>query len=178
VTCAVNPGPKASGNGSDHVGDSTTKQYGAQSFTVASTCNATAVGVGFFYIGSPIDTLTPEIWSDSGGSPSAALATGSGISPAGGAGVNLFGTSTISITLNTATTYWIVWRRSGANDALNYWGYVGLIASSGGCKQGTSAFVWTTCADGANMRLYYQIDGADPTTATPQNGQLILFGEW
>jgi len=92
-----------------------------QPFTVASSCSPTDIGVVVRTVGSPGSHLEYAIYDDSGGHPGAQLGVTTAVS--GITGTFGWATSTMSsvITLNTATTYWLVLQRDDALNGSNYW---------------------------------------------------------
>lgn len=111
------------GEGLQAFGDAAGTTKLAQSFQLGSSVAWTAgsVKVRIKKEGSPTDNLTVEICSDSSGAPGTVLASAT----LAGASVpeNLNWqeiTLTAKVNLSLSTTYWLVVRRSGANDGTNY----------------------------------------------------------
>lgn len=119
--------------------------------------------------GSPSDNLIVEIQSDSGGVPSGTVvgtvATYSGATAGG------IKTENVSIALTSGNTYWLVFRRSGAIDAANYY-YINAGTNLGwassyvynGTTWGTPSpplFVSLTFIDRTAVPTYYLTDTAE-----------------
>ncbi|MGH7174808.1 MAG: hypothetical protein ACREGR_00415 [Minisyncoccia bacterium] len=104
-------------------GDTSATQKMAFSFTVSQATAPTLLSTKLYSGGSPTDNATFAIQSDSAGSPSGtslytASVAGTGISNSGTAiSVALTGSGT----LQTSTTYWLVFGRSSSVNGSNYY---------------------------------------------------------
>lgn len=142
-------------------GSGGTNEQQAASFSVAGTEAVRYIVALLSKVGSPVDNVFFELQADSAGSPSGtALATSSTI-----AGGSLFtgGGSWISLdlsySLSGGTTYWLVAKRSGARDTVNYfnWASAGTITGVGHKKLDSG--VWSA-----------DIGGQDPLFSVNDNG--------
>lgn len=108
--------------------DTTTRQGQSFIFTdaMADSIKVNELTLWIKKIGTPTDNLTVEIYSDSSGSPDASPITNgisnsiSGSSLDGSIMPVKFSWATPP-SLTSGSTYWIVIRRSGSNDAVNYY---------------------------------------------------------
>lgn len=96
----------------------------AQSFQLGSAMawTASSVKIRIKKEGSPTDNLTVEVCADNSGAPGTVLASAtiSGVLPL----ISLDWlelTLSVKVNLALSTTYWLVVRRSGANDGTNYY---------------------------------------------------------
>lgn len=121
---------QALGDGSSttcRLGDISDRTKNAQSFTVPSNFTLDTVATYFDGSdGSPADNVQILLASDSSGSPGSTLATGSYTTPADSA----WATTTLSYSLTSGTTYWLVWSRSGSLDGSNFRRMYGTTLSS------------------------------------------------
>ncbi len=151
---------------SEHaVGSSTTAQREAQPFAAASA-TLTEVRVWLRTTGAPTDDAVVEIQTDSAGSPSGSVVA----TVATVAGTSLNTTMTeytysTSIALTASTTYWLVVRRSGAVDAVNFYN-VGINNAGGAGWTSLKTFAsgsWTAALGGAfTVKLTFAVP--TPTT--------------
>lgn len=153
--CAINPFP-GSNYGGDAIGQGTNVMV-AYPFTLSASCDATALGVGYAYIGTAVDDLIPQIFTDVAGVPGVSLASGSAVPVVGSAGANLYATSSISISL-TAGDYWVVWTRSGAQDVSNYWIAIGPNAA-GSSQLSADGVTWAA----GNDQYSFELDDGSST---------------
>lgn len=112
------------GSASQALGELTGNQRVAQSLSLLANTNweASRIWVKVKATGAPVDTLYAELYSDVAGAPGALLGSGS---VAGGT----IGSSSVWVEFELGTrvnvvygtTYWIVLRRSGAVDAVNFY---------------------------------------------------------
>lgn len=96
-------------------------QQQAQSFSLTSGATIASVICVMQKVSSPTDDMQVEIQTDSGGAPSGTLVGATGSVPA--ADITAFDTAvtfTVNATLSASTTYWVVMKRSGARDAVNF----------------------------------------------------------
>lgn len=102
------------------LGGTGTAEEQAQSFVCNSATTVLAVSAMLMKFGSPTDNLIVEIQTDSSGSPSGTVVgTGGSISCSTLTSGSLLYQIAINAPLSAATTYWIVFRRSGARDTTN-----------------------------------------------------------
>ena len=97
--------------------------YTAQQYSQAHAFELWRVGLKLDKVGSPVDSLNVEVQSDSAGSPSGTvlasctIAAGSISSTAGEYWIDALSNPTLS----AGSNYWLVVKRTGALDALNYY---------------------------------------------------------
>jgi hypothetical protein len=111
----------------------------AQKFQVATGWDAYTLVVRAAATGTPADSLRVAIWSDSGGSPSASLASGTVAAADVGSAMGWVAIDLATpYALAAATDYWLVVERTGSADEANYY-TVGLDStlgySGGGLKE-------------------------------------------
>jgi len=123
--------------------------YLAQGFKVSETATFDAIWVKLYKSGNPTYNLTARIYSDTAGSPNAAIGTASTVSAktltskTDGEWVQFTG---LNVALTAGTQYHIVLSSLVAVDATNYinWRYTNAKEFPHGCiNNGTSAPVWT-----------------------------------
>lgn len=120
--------------GSIRIGDASANTYNAQQFT--ATASGTLTSLKFYQRaldGTPSDNAIFEVWSDSGADTPSALISGATVTVLSASIVDggnswdssEFTTATFGSppTLVNTTKYWIVMRRTGAVDAINYRNY-------------------------------------------------------
>lgn len=135
-------------------------------FTASQNCTVTAVG-GRIYMngGTRTDNGHAIIYSDSAGTPNAALETGANFT--GMAADNpKFATSTFAGTLNlvSGTTYWVIWG-ADTNEATSF------VFQQNGLGDGvTKRFISGAWGAGNNPndRAYFEIDGTTGSAAAPK----------
>jgi hypothetical protein len=131
-----------------NVGDVGARTRGAESFTETSGYAIDKIKVTLSKIGTPADNLVVAIQADSAGAPSGSdLATGSiaGGSVTGSA-VEYTLTLSSSVLSTANTKFWIIFRRSGANDGSNYfnvWGDQSSPAYANGAYATYNGSTWT-----------------------------------
>ena len=154
------------------VGDVDARTRLAQSFVLtdadASTIKLENVGLILRKQAAPTDDFYAEIQTDSGGSPSGTVVTNGTSSVIGGASLTTnYGpvkfTWATPPALASGTTYWIVFRRSTANDAVNYYQVLdagGATYASGEAKTYTaSTLTWSAAlANDVQMELLFELD--------------------
>lgn len=116
-------------NGLDvlNLGDVGANTYQAIKILPRSAVTSTQILVYLKKEAAPVDNLTLEIQGDSGGSPDGTAITNGTSNTIGGGAVTTtaFTLQTFNFasafSLTSGTTYWIVFKRSGAVDAVNYY---------------------------------------------------------
>lgn len=107
-----------------------------------------------FTTGTPTDSLVVEIQTDSGGVPSGTV-VGTSVTVAHGALPTAANTSVLRCYVNTritsgTATYWIVARRSGAVDAVNFYSLARRTTTYGSSTAHLSSGVWSVTQSGAS----------------------------
>src|SRR3989344_4271413 len=167
ATCKVEP-PDETENYQDF-GLNNVHEESAVSFTVASDCTVTAVGMLLGRESGRTQDARARIWSDSGGAPGSVLATGSSITSGipiwTGAYSSSFAwaTSTFdgALTLNAGTIYWM------AADAESDSGAVLVIARGGaGTAKAHDGSLWVGANNPSNTAAFV-IEGTDEGASPP-----------
>ena len=142
----------------------------AQAFQLSSAAGWTTdkIWIRVYKVGSPVDNFKLNLYSDSGGSPNASLASATlaGASVPEQATWTEFSLS-VSVALSTSTTYWIHCDRSGAVDLNNYY-VVGTNIESGyllGAPKyyNTNLSAWVDAAHKGDLN--FRVMGGSETTA-------------
>ena len=115
----------------------------AQSFVPATTMVAGKVCVRVGVKGSPADSLSVSICSNSAGSPGASLGTGSVVGSALGDGQEEIWIVMPAITLTAGATYWLKVDRTGATDPENYYS-VALSETPYGATKAWNGSAWVS----------------------------------
>jgi len=158
-SCAFTPRNETTG---DNVGYTGNGEMTAQPFTVASTCYPTDISFHMKTVGTPVDDLTYSIYDDNSGEPGTQLAVTPAV--AGITGTYAWATSTLttSITLSPATTYWLVFSRSGSLSTVNYWMVFisdNIPTYSAGANKGYMKFYDAIWNGGGNHNTWFQLYG-------------------
>ena len=115
----------------------------AQSFVPVTTMVAGKVCIRVGAEGSPADSLSVSICSDSAGSPGASLGTGSVVGSAIGDGQEEVWIVMPAITLTAGVTYWLKVDRTGATDPENYYS-VALSETPYGVTKAWNGSAWVS----------------------------------
>jgi len=113
----------------------------------------------------PVDTAEVELWTDSSAKPGAFIATIASVSPSSLSTTSAtYFAATVAIPVVSGTQYWIVFRRSGAINAVAYSvpGYLPSVVAGGGYSV-LDTGVWSTESSAAS--LYFVADVAFNFTA-------------
>jgi hypothetical protein len=134
-------------------GNSTSVVGAGQSFTTVGAIDVNEIRMPIAKVGTPADNISCQIYSDTGASvPNASIATADNLY--NGAALSTSTTSSwltfqfaTPVSLSASTKYWMVFERSGAVDASNY--YVmqrntGSAYSGGGRATHSDAPVWSS----------------------------------
>ncbi len=178
LVTAATPGPITA---QGILGGTGTQEQIAQSFSLATAATITTIQVTTNKTGTPTDNLIFEIQGDSGGSPDGVVIGTSGSVPASGLTTPGGGQSTFNInaSISASTTYWIVARRDGARDAVNFPAWYSASATAGGEAQFRDTGVWSTTGAPADMSrsavvavptAAFTIDGGTWTQADGTDG--------
>jgi hypothetical protein len=142
-------------------GNAATSSALAQSFTPATNIDVAHIRVPVFKNGTPSDTVSLQIWSDTGANlPNASIATadnsfvGTAVSTSASWLEFQFNTP---VALTGSTKYWFVLQRSGAVDSANYYNTAYSSASlyAGGGMSGLVSGTWG--AESSTNDLAFQI---------------------
>lgn len=160
------------GTGLQAFGDAAATTKVAQSIQLSSTYgwSASQVAVRVKKEGSPTDNLTVDLCPDSSGAPGTALASAT---LAGASVPEHLNWVTLDlsakVSLAVSTTYWIVVRRSGANDGTNYYKVDGNedLGYSGGSFKIWNGSAWV--ARGTDADMLFQVLGVIETTEQIQD---------
>jgi len=136
------------------VGYDNTNYYLEQQFLTASSITCAAVWIKLYKVGNPTANFTLSIYSDTGGSPNAAIANGAATVQAGtlhssdtnGTWYRFEFATPPSLTANTA--YHIVMTSSSVSST-NYWKVMGMIAGkypNGDAQKGSNVPAWSAYA--------------------------------
>ena|SRR3990167_8315700 len=138
----------------------------AQSFTVSATCLITSTTADWRKVNSPTDSLVAKVYNDSSGVPGSSLETGSSVLGSSLSTSFAPATSTFAGTtqLETSTTYWIVWSRTGSSDSTNYYDVAMAIPSSSPGSFGIFTTSWVTW-DTRSM-INFNVTGDAPAVAS------------
>lgn len=152
------------------VGDADANTRLAQSFVITDADAAITlenVTLLIEKVGTPSDNVTIEVQTDSGGSPSGTVVTNGTSANTTGGSLTTFKqpikfTWVTPPTLTTGVTYWLVIRRSTANDAANYYKIQDAGASTyagGSAKTYTaSTLAWAAIANDVQMQIIANMD--------------------
>ncbi len=162
------------------LGELTGNQKRAQSFQIAAGAGVSSVKIYLTKDGTPADNLTVAIQADSAGAPSGSdLAAGT---LAGGSiGAAADHTIALSAVVNIlpATTYWIVFGRSGSVDAANYYdvGYnnANAYATYGEFVYGGATWAADADADVRGALLLITVAGRAYMSSAATAGQYEAF---
>lgn len=160
------------GVGTDRqVGDVDARTRLAQSFSItdvdAATIKLENITIELQKTSSPVDNIFAEIQTDSAGSPSGTVITNGTSDSINGASLFAFMTTQKFVwstppTLTSGTTYWIVFRRSGINDATNYYRILDAGASTyaGGsaATYTASSGLWASIPNDLQMQILMELD--------------------
>lgn len=175
-------------NGSVRIGDAVGDEYNAQQFTATAT--GTIPSVKFFMRltdGTPTDGVTVQVWTDSSDSPGS-LISGATVNIAQASIVNgnnswdvsEFTTATFGTppSVTNGTKYWVVMKRQGAVDAVNYnnmWDTDPASYSGGLFKLGTIVPVWGSAIN-VDQAYEVSITEAVSPASTAKKHTLTLMG--
>lgn len=161
-------------NDTGDVGRTTSGQKQAQPFDVSSDCVVDSVSVFFSANNTPTDDVQISIHADSSGDPGTLLETGSILDVTGSTPATYVSSFTGTLTLTTATQYWIVASRTGSlNDTNFYYWRIGNSSppSYGPIKQYNGS-TWASYGGGYYGR--FSVDGHAPTPPTPPTATTTL----
>lgn len=158
--------------GPENFGDATTLRRG-QSFVAPSTASSWTVGVELDASGSPTDDVQLDLYADSSGPTGASLGSSAPLDVSG-TGLKMY-TPTISASLVSGTTYWIVASRTGAQNASNFYRWSrGTITYAGGSGADDTG----TWAIGGND-MSFGISAGDTTgTIDGGTGSIVDIDSW
>lgn len=136
----------------------------AQSFVATHAFTVAQIGVPVGRVGTPVDNFVLELWSNSGGAPGALLESVSvtGSSLAQDSQPWRWVAFSNAAALVAATTYWVVAKRSGANDPDNYYMLNMTDTMNGSCLAYTGAG-WV--AHPRSLYLPHKVWGAEDNGA-------------
>lgn len=136
-------------SGSSIFGAGGTSEQQAQSFNSGAGGSVTSVVLRTDKSGTPTDSLIVEIQTDAAGVPSGTVVGTAGEVPVADlvpvVAVSTWNVFPVTATLSASTTYWIVVRRSGSRDTLNYIRIMGNSSDvySGGTPATMNSGTWT-----------------------------------
>jgi len=149
--------------------DATTRR--AQSFVytnaLAESITVNKVTLPLRKVAAPSDNIFVDIFDDNGGEPGSLVTNGTSDAVAGGGLVTAGNNSIVEFdfstppTLTSGTTYWIVFRRAGANDGTNYytWGREGNVDSGNSATFTSSVPAWATSTNDHQYYIEFNITG-------------------
>lgn len=157
----------------DNMGELAANYKKGQSFSytnsLVDTIKVEEVYLPLKAVGAPADNIRVVIYDDNGGEPGSAIANGTSNNVAGGtiettaSGDNevqqfTFGTAP---TITSGTTYWIVFERTGAADAVNYyqWGRYGNVDAGSSATFTAGPDTWATSTNDHQYLIKFDLTG-------------------
>lgn len=154
------------GQGLQSFGNAAGSEKLAQSFQIDTAWSASMLAVNIKTEGAPADNVIAEICADSAGAPGSVLGTAT--IPA--AGISMYVNWTwadlaAAVSLAAAATYWLVLRRSGSLDAVNFykWNVNEELSYPDGVFRVYNGSSWIARTPDADAN--FQIAGVQETTA-------------